>query len=495
MLEVEVRYRVADFEAVRHRLAEWGVGEAEEMWEADLYFNAPHKDFRTTDEALRLRRTGSSNRLTYKGPRRPGLTKTRPEIEVPLGAGDQAATLAEQFLLALGFRPVATVRKHRWIHRLHRHGFPMAICLDEVDKVGTFVELEILAEETQYDAAQAALLHTAAELNLHDKELRSYLQMVLEAEQGRSMSTRDTVHSIEPVNSGTQAQPPVDVVSSETPVVETIEAVRAAVAAARQAGKSIGFVPTMGALHAGHAALIRAARAECGFVVVSIFVNPTQFGPNEDYSRYPRTLTADRRLCAEVGADLIFAPSVSEMYPAPYRTYVEVKELDEVLCGVSRPGHFRGVCTVVLKLFHIVQPDVAYFGEKDYQQARIVAQMVRDLNVPVQLRTVATVREADGLALSSRNVYLTPAQRQVAPRIYQALLRLRERVATGESDVARLEADLRAELAAIPEARVDYARIVDADTLQPLTTVDSPAVAAVAVFLGATRLIDNIRLK
>ncbi len=277
-------------------------------------------------------------------------------------------------------------------------------------------------------------------------------------------------------------------------VVERIESVRQQVTQARRAGQTIGFVPTMGALHAGHAALIRAARQECGYVVVSIFVNPTQFGPHEDYARYPRTLEADQQLCGEEGTDLIFAPSVEEMYPPPYRTYVEVTELDQVLCGASRPSHFRGVCTVVLKLFQIVQPDVAYFGEKDYQQARIIRQMIHDLNLPVQLRTLPTVREPDGLAYSSRNRYLTAAQRQVAPRIYQALLEVRERVGRGEREAARLESDLYQALSAIPEARVDYAKIVDADSLQPLEQIDRPAVAAVAVFLGTTRLIDNIRL-
>ena len=278
------------------------------------------------------------------------------------------------------------------------------------------------------------------------------------------------------------------------PIVERIESVRQEVAQARRANRTIGFVPTMGALHAGHAALIQRARKECGYVVVSIFVNPTQFGPQEDFARYPRTLAADRKLCAKEGADLIFAPSVEEMYPPPYRTFVEVTELDQVLCGASRPKHFRGVCTVVLKLLQIVQPDVVYFGEKDYQQARIIRQMIHDLNVPVHMEVVPTVREADGLACSSRNSYLTAAQRQVAPRIYQALVELRQRVREGEREVARLETQLREALSAIPEARVDYAHIVDADTLQPLEQVDRPAIAAVAVFLGTTRLIDNIRL-
>jgi pantoate--beta-alanine ligase len=280
-----------------------------------------------------------------------------------------------------------------------------------------------------------------------------------------------------------------------TPVVTTVAEVRAAVAAARRDGKSVGFVPTMGGLHEGHAALVRAARAASGFVVVSIFVNPTQFGPKEDYAKYPRTLEADQRICTEAGADLIFAPPVGEMYPERSVTFVEVTELDAVLCGASRPGHFRGVATVVLKLFNIVCPDLAHFGAKDFQQARIIRQMVRDLNVPVEVRVEPTVREADGLALSSRNRYLSAAERAVAPRIYQALQGIRARALAGEIDASRLESALAAQLEAIPGARVDYARIVDADTLRPLARLDRPAVAAVAVLLGTTRLIDNVTIQ
>jgi pantoate--beta-alanine ligase len=279
-----------------------------------------------------------------------------------------------------------------------------------------------------------------------------------------------------------------------TPIVATIAEVRVRTAAARRDGMTIGFVPTMGALHEGHAALVRAAHASSGFVVVSIFVNPTQFGPSEDFARYPRTLEADQRLCTESGADLIFAPSVEEMYPDRPTTFVEVKDLDAQLCGQSRPGHFRGVATVVLKLFNIVGPDVAHFGAKDYQQARIIQKMVRDLNVPVEVRVEPTVREADGLALSSRNRYLSTSDRAKAPGVYRALQSVRARAAAGEVDVARLESALRAELEAIPGARVDYARIVDADTLGPLGRLDRPAVAAVAVFLGTTRLIDNVTI-
>jgi pantoate--beta-alanine ligase len=279
-----------------------------------------------------------------------------------------------------------------------------------------------------------------------------------------------------------------------TPVVTTIAEVRAAVDAARAAGRSVGFVPTMGALHEGHAALVRAARQRAGFVVVSVFVNPTQFGPKEDFSKYPRTLEADRRVCADAGADLIFAPTAAEMYPEGCVSFVEVTRLQDVLEGPSRPGHFRGVCTVVLKLFNVVRPDVAHFGAKDYQQARIVVQMVRDLNVPVEVRIEPTVREPDGLALSSRNRYLSAEERAAAPGIYRALEGVRARARAGEVDVARLESALAAELAAVPGARVDYARIADADTLRPLARLDRPAVAAVAVCLGTTRLIDNVTI-
>ena len=281
------------------------------------------------------------------------------------------------------------------------------------------------------------------------------------------------------------------------PVAETIAETRATVAAARAAGRVVGFVPTMGALHAGHAELVRVARrlaGPSGLVVVSIFVNPTQFGPGEDFTRYPRDLDADRKLCGDAGADLIFHPSPAEMYPGYAVAFVDVAELGDHLCGPSRPGHFRGVCTVVLKLLNIVQPDVSVFGAKDAQQVRIVRRMVADLNVPGRIEIAPTVREADGLALSSRNVFLTPEERGVAPGIYAALLAARDRARSGETDVARLESALHADLAAVPGARVDYARIVDDDGMQPLARLDRPGLCAVAVFLGRTRLIDNLTL-
>lgn len=276
--------------------------------------------------------------------------------------------------------------------------------------------------------------------------------------------------------------------------VSTVAEVRAAVAGARRRDLTVGFVPTMGALHAGHAALVRAARTASKFVVVSVFVNPTQFGPNEDFAKYPRTLEADVKVCADAGADVVFAPGVAEMYPENSLAVVEVAKLQDVLEGASRPGHYRGVCTVVAKLFHIVQPDAAHFGAKDFQQARIVSQMVRDLNMPVRVVVEPTVRDPDGLAMSSRNHYLGPAERVAAPGIYRALQNVKQRARAGEIDVARLESALAAELSAIPGARLDYARIVDAQTLQSLSRLDRPAVAAVAVFLGTTRLIDNLTI-
>lgn len=279
-----------------------------------------------------------------------------------------------------------------------------------------------------------------------------------------------------------------------TPFAESVRDVRAAVTQARNAGQRIGLVPTMGALHRGHTALIAAARRDTEFVVVSIFVNPTQFGPSEDFARYPRQMEADRQACAEAGAHLIFAPPPAEMYPPNFTTWVEVTGLQDVLCGPSRPGHFRGVATVVLKLFNIVLPDVAVFGQKDAQQTRLIRQMVDDLNVPVQVVIEPTVREADGLALSSRNRYLSPEQRAQAVVLSQALSRIQESVRHGEYDVAHLEAILTDTIASAPDARIDYTRILDADTLRPIERVERPALAAVAVFFGATRLIDNVIL-
>jgi pantoate--beta-alanine ligase len=279
------------------------------------------------------------------------------------------------------------------------------------------------------------------------------------------------------------------------PLAATVAEVRAVVATARAAGQRIGFVPTMGALHAGHARLIECARQECGFVVVSIFVNPTQFGPNEDFARYPRTLDADRQVCAAAGADLIFAPAVEEVYPPGMATVVEVNGLTEGLCGAARPGHFRGVTTVVLKLLLMVGPDAAYFGHKDAQQLRVIERMVEDLNVPVRIVPVETVREADGLALSSRNQYLTPEQRSAAVALSRGLTEVRERAEAGERDAARLRKLLVERMAATPGARLDYAEIVDVETLRPVERLDRPVLVALAVHFGSTRLIDNVRIE
>jgi len=278
------------------------------------------------------------------------------------------------------------------------------------------------------------------------------------------------------------------------PVATTIAETRARVAVARKAGRRVGFVPTMGALHAGHAALIRTARTECDYTVVSIFVNPTQFGPNEDYTHYPRTLEADRELCAAVGTDLIFAPTPEEMYPPDARTIVEVTGAQDVLCGASRPGHFRGVATVVLKLLNIVQPDVAYFGQKDAQQTVVIRRMVQDLNIPVTIHVHPTVREPDGLAMSSRNRYLDPTQRMHATALYRALKKVEESFARGERRASELEREMTAILTATPGARLEYARVVDAETLESIPTIERPALAAVALFFGGTRLIDNTLL-
>ena len=275
-------------------------------------------------------------------------------------------------------------------------------------------------------------------------------------------------------------------------VAETVAAVREAVAQARRQGRTVGLVPTMGALHEGHASLIRAARGETGFVVVSIFVNPTQFGPNEDFHRYPRPLEHDLELCGREGVDLVFHPGVEEMYPPDFRTFAEVTGLQNVLCGASRPGHFRGVVTVVLKLFTIVGPDVAYFGQKDAQQARIIHQMVRDLDVPVEVRVCPIVRAADGLALSSRNEYLTPEQRRHATVLHRALREAQARIEGGERDAAAVRRALAERLAVAPGAVVDYAAVVDYDTLQPVERLRGQVLIAVAAKFSGTRLIDNV---
>lgn len=252
------------------------------------------------------------------------------------------------------------------------------------------------------------------------------------------------------------------------------------------------LVPTMGALHAGHLSLIRLARKSAGAkgeVAVSIFVNPLQFEPGSDFSRYPRPESADEKLCREEDVDLIFRPAPNEMYFEDRSTFVEETTLSERLCGGSRPGHFRGVCTVVTKLFHLLEPDAAVFGEKDFQQLAIIRRMVRDLDFPIEILAAPTVREADGLALSSRNQYLTPEERAQAPIIRQALLEAAQAEETGAD---KLATTVRERIESAPLARVDYVEIVDAEDLQPRLTIDPRSLLAVAVFFGKTRLIDNI---
>ena len=259
----------------------------------------------------------------------------------------------------------------------------------------------------------------------------------------------------------------------------------------RQQGKTIGFVPTMGYLHEGHLSLMRRARPQCDILVVSIFVNPTQFGPNEDFERYPRDFERDERLCREVGVDVVFYPTADAMYPRPYLTYVNVEKLSETMCGASRPRHFRGVTTVVTKLFNIVQPHIAVFGQKDYQQSLIIRQMVRDLNFDVQIDVAPIVREADGLAMSSRNKYLSPEERQQALVLYRSLTRAEELIREGERNVDTLLQAMKTVISEAPDARIDYIAIVDAETLEPLSTVRHNTVIALAVYIGTTRLIDN----
>jgi pantoate--beta-alanine ligase len=263
----------------------------------------------------------------------------------------------------------------------------------------------------------------------------------------------------------------------------------------RAEGKRVGFVPTMGYLHGGHETLMRTARPECDILVVSIFVNPTQFGPNEDFSRYPRDLERDLAICGGVPVDYVFHPTPEEMYPAGSATFVEVERLTAGLCGASRPGHFRGVATVVTKLLNLVKPHKAYFGQKDAQQLAVIRRMVADLFIDTEIVGVPTVREADGLAMSSRNVYLQGPERQAALVLSRALRRAQGMVAAGERRVEVLEAALHAEIAAEPLARLDYARVVDAESLEPITTLERPALCALAVFIGKTRLIDNCELR
>lgn len=274
-------------------------------------------------------------------------------------------------------------------------------------------------------------------------------------------------------------------------ISESVQEVRKVTANWKKRGFSVGLVPTMGYLHPGHISLIERARKENDMVVVSIFVNPIQFGPNEDLDKYPRDMAHDREVCEKAGAELIFAPQPSEMYPCENLAFVDIRGLGDGLCGAKRPGHFRGVCTVVSKLFNIVLPDRAYFGEKDAQQLAIIKRMVKDLNFGTMIVSCPIVREPDGLAMSSRNLYLSPEERKAALSISRSLSAAKELMRKGEKDAVKIRETIVAGISAEPLARIDYAEIVDSADLSPVQRIEKPVLAAVAVYFGKTRLIDN----
>ncbi len=284
-------------------------------------------------------------------------------------------------------------------------------------------------------------------------------------------------------------------IHSESPSLQVTSdpaELRHAVATARQEGRLIGCVPTMGALHAGHVSLIERARTECGFVIVTLFVNPTQFGPQEDLSRYPRPLEADCEKCRAAGADLLFCPSADAMYPPGHATFVEVLGLTDRFEGAVRPGHFRGVTTVVIKLLNLTQPDKAYFGQKDFQQQAVIRRMCRDLDIPTEIITCPTIRDPDGLALSSRNAYLSPSERASGLSLHRALCLARDQVRAGETSLAVIRLAMRAEMEQTPGVSVDYATVADPDSLTELAEPAPSMVALVAARVGSTRLIDNM---
>jgi len=278
-------------------------------------------------------------------------------------------------------------------------------------------------------------------------------------------------------------------------ICTTIQEMRSVSRAAQSAGHRLGLVPTMGALHEGHLSLVRAAQTQSNVVAVSIFVNPLQFGPNEDFSQYPRTFDRDREFLEKEGVDLIFAPSAAEMYPNGAVTYVNVEGLSDRLDGKSRPGHFRGVMTVVAKLFHIIAPDVAFFGQKDAAQIAVIRRMVRDLDMAVEIVACPIVREPDGLAMSSRNAYLNREQREQALVLHRALVEVEERFNQGERNAPSLIETGANVLRQEPTVRADYLELVNPDTLEPAATVTQDALVAIAAYLGTTRLIDNVVLK
>ncbi|MFH0802229.1 MAG: pantoate--beta-alanine ligase [bacterium] len=278
-------------------------------------------------------------------------------------------------------------------------------------------------------------------------------------------------------------------------ILVTIQEMREWVAAKKAQRKKIGFVPTMGFLHKGHLELIKRARAGCGAVVVSIFVNPMQFGRNEDFSAYPKDLERDQQLAEWAGTDVIFLPEAEEIYPPDFLSYVEVPKLSEVLCGAERPGHFRGVCTVIAKFLNLIQPDELFLGEKDAQQLLILETMIRDLNFPVAVVSVPTVREADGLALSSRNSYLNAKERQAASFIYKALTHARDLIRRGEFSAPVIISEIKRIMSSHPQVAWEYVEVVDAKTLEEVIELKGDVMIAVAAHVGKARLIDNLRLR
>lgn len=275
-------------------------------------------------------------------------------------------------------------------------------------------------------------------------------------------------------------------------MIRTVEAMKKLSGSLHKKGRTIGLIPTMGYLHEGHLSLVRRARKECDFVVASIFVNPAQFGPGEDFKRYPRDLRRDRQLLSKAGVDVIFYPGASQMYPQDYKTYVYVNELSDIMCGASRPGHFRGVATVVAKLFNIVKPDVAYFGEKDFQQQVIIKKMARDLNMGVKIVSMPIVRERDGLAMSSRNKYLGPEDRNKAAVISRALRFAKVLMRSGAKDPVKIKAAVSKLIKTVKGLKIDYIAICDPQTLKEKKVIKGRTLIAAAAYIGRTRLIDNI---
>lgn len=276
--------------------------------------------------------------------------------------------------------------------------------------------------------------------------------------------------------------------------VTSIAELKDTLAGLRRKSPKIGFVPTMGALHEGHLSLVRCSRNETGATVVSVFVNPTQFGPSEDFDKYPRPIERDRELCEKAGVSVVFAPPASEMYPAGYATYVLQERYTEQFEGALRTGHFHGVCTVCAKLFNLVQPTVAYFGQKDYQQSVVIRRMAKDMNMDLEIRVCPIVREADGLAMSSRNVYLSPDERRQAPTLHRALEAAEKAFAAGERRAAPLLEVISGTMSEAPLAKMDYAAVVNPDSLREMRRIESEAVVLIAARFGKTRLIDNARL-